>query len=153
MSIREEDVRSRSASSPAVPPPWVFSPVSRSHYDEDASSSSFMSGSPHSTMSATIESWRPSSVPPEGILMPTTPPKPPPLPAPHSIKERRKYSRKYGSGVWSELTRDASLPTQSRADASGSYSIAYPAPSNDPYITAPSISSTYGTVATRDTCT
>ena len=107
MALREEDVRNRSASSPSVPPAWVFtSGGPNSHQYEEGYPGSPSSDQPFMSP-ALLESIRPKSVPPEGEVH-STPPKPPPLPAPSSIKERRKFSRKYGSGVYQEATRDVS---------------------------------------------
>jgi hypothetical protein len=106
MALREEDVRNRSASSPSVPPAWVFSASTpNGHQYEDGYPGSPSSDQPF-VSPALLESIRPKSVPPEGEVH-STPPKPPPLPAPSSIKERRKFSRKYGSGVYAETSRDA----------------------------------------------
>lgn len=66
----------------------------------------------------------------------TTPPKPPPLPAPVSIKERRKYSRKYGSGVYTESNRE-NLTIGSLPDSRSSYSMEMKGGFHDTYSSVP----------------
>ena len=66
----------------------------------------------------------------------TTPPKPPPLPAPVSIKERRKYSRKYGSGVYTESNRE-NLTIGSLPDSRSSYSLEVKGGLHDSYSRVP----------------
>lgn len=139
MNPREEEARSRSASTPALPPAWVFSPVPNGHVYEDAASERIL---PYATNLDHLDQLRPKSVPPEGELA-SAPPAPPPLPAPTSIKERRKFSRKYGSGVYAES------PPQNKGYGSLSDNQRVPIPAvslrqSDPYIT-PSLSPTLQT--------
>lgn len=136
MNPREEEARTRSASTPALPPAWVFSPIPNGHVYEDAAS---QQGLPYASAIDAYDILRPKSVPPEGELA-SAPPAPPPLPAPTSIKERRKFSRKYGSGVYSESPQQIKGygPLSDAQPARNSVSVLR---QSDPYIT-PSLSPT-----------
>lgn len=134
---RDENARGRAASSPTMPPAWVFSPISNGHVYEDAASGRVP---PYAILLDSPEIARPKSVPPADELA-HAPPAPPPLPAPTSIKERRKFSRKYGSGVYSES------PQQNKAygslsDTRRASSTIVSLRQSDPYIT-PSLSPTF----------
>lgn len=134
MTSKEEEVRTRSMSSPSLPPPWVFSAQGRveTSYESDPT------GSPLSDSMvinpALLDSIRPKSVPPEGGDTSPAPPKPPPLPSFQAPKDNRKYSRKYGSGIYSDASRTLTglnlIETHNdySAPISGSISDAYGAP-------------------------
>lgn len=129
MSQREDEVRSRSASTPTQPPAWVFLPPTNGYDDETGSE---RDGMENALDMGVVEPLRPKSVPPEAQAS-GEPPAPPPLPAPKSIKERRKFSRKYGSGVYQESAQQPSK-TVPAADTTRSSSMAVPLRSSDPYL-------------------